>query len=243
MGVIAPGPSPATWATRVLVVDGEPQLVRGLTILLRGVGYVVDSARTADEALADVAEHPPDVLLLDLAVPHGGGTAICREVRRVSNVQILLMATMGGRGETLRALHAGADDYLPKPFRAEELLSRLNRMLAGSAGIAASSRLEIGELTIDLVRRRVTRAGTVLLLEPTEFELVRVLAQGQRRIVTDRELLRAVWGEKRGQDTHRLRVTVARLRAKLERDPSRVEYLIAEPGIGYRLGSPGQVLR
>lgn len=241
--MIVPQPSPTTAAAHVLVVDDEPPLVRGLTIVLRGAGYVVESARTASEALAVVADRPPDALLVDLELPDGEGIEVCAEVRRFSQVPILLMSALGAEREKRHALDAGADDYLSKPFRGAELLDRLNRMLAASAEIVEDSRLEIGDVIIDLVRRRVTRAGAVLLLEPMEFELVRVLAQRYGRIVTDRELLRAAWGDKRGQETHRLRVAIAGLRAKLERNPSRVEYLIAEPGIGYRLASPGEALR
>ncbi len=236
--MIVPQPSPTTAAAHVLVVDDEPPLVRGLTIVLRGAGYVVESARTAAEALAVVADRPPDALLVDLELPDGEGIEVCAEVRRFSQVPILLMSAIGAEREKRHALDAGADDYLSKPFRGAELLGRLNRMLAASAEIVEDSRLEIGDVIIDLVRRRVTRAGAVLLLEPTEFELVRVLAQRHGRIVTDRELLRAAWGDKRGQETHRLRIAIAQLRAKLERNPSRVEYLIAEPGIGYRLATP-----
>lgn len=241
--MIAPQPSPNMAAPRVLVVDDEPQLLRGLTIVLRGAGYVFESARTASEALAVMAERAPDALLLDLALPDGEAIEVCDGVRRFGRVPILLMAATGAERETRNALDAGADDYLPKPFRGAELLGRLHGLLGASAGVVGASRLEIGEVIIDLVRRRVTRAGAVLLLEATEFELVRVLAQHRGRIVTDGELLRAVWGDKRGRETHRLRVAIARLRAKLERDPLRAEYLVPEPGIGYRLTSPGEALR
>ncbi|HET6867143.1 MAG TPA: response regulator transcription factor [Solirubrobacteraceae bacterium] len=243
MGMIAPAPYQSTAANHVLVVDDEPQLVRGLTILLRGRGYVVSSARTASEGLAVVAEHPPAALLLNLALPDGEAIEVCSRFRRFSKAPILLISAIGTGRENARALDAGADDYMPKPFRAEELLRRLNRLLSASAAITAGSKLEIGEVVIDVVRRRVTRAGAVLLLEPREFELVRILAQRGGRIVTDQELLRAVWGDKHAWDTHRLRIAVARLRAKLERDPSRAKYVVAEPGIGYRLCIPGEVLR
>ena len=241
--MIVPEPSPATSASRVLVVDDEPALVRGVTIVLRGGGYVVESARTASEALAVVVEHPPDALVLDLVLPDGDGIELCGAVRRMSNVPILFMSAIGAGRENRHALDASADDYLPKPFRAEELLGRVNRMLPASAESVASATLEIGELVVDLVRRRVTRAGTVLLLEPVEFELVRVLAQRQGRTVTDRELLRAAWPAERGRETRRLRLAIARLRAKLGCDQSRAAYLVAEPGIGYRLASPAEALR
>jgi two-component system, OmpR family, KDP operon response regulator KdpE len=238
-----PEPSPATTAPRVLVVDDEPQLLRGLKIVLHAAGYIVESARTASDALELVAERPPDVLVLDGALPDGEGVEVCREVRRFSDVPILIMSSAGARREKVRALHAGADDYLRKPFTRNDLLGRLGAVLPRSLDSGGTSRLEMGELVIDLARRRVTRVGAVLLLAPTEFELVRVLAERRGRTVTDRELLRAAWGHESGQETRRLRMSVARLRAMLERNPSRPEYLISEPGIGYRLSGPSEAPR
>ena len=229
-------------APRVLVVDDEPQLVRGLGIVLRSAGYVVKSARTALDALALVGEHPPDVLVLDLALPDRGGAEVCREVRRCSKLPILILSGLGDEREKARALDAGADDFLAKPFRVEELLARLRRVLHQPAEDSRGSVLEVGELVIDLAHRRVSCAGSVVLLSPAEFELVRVLAQRKGRLVTDGQLLRAVWGPGYGQETHDLRVRVAKVRAKLERDPSRPEYLISEPGVGYRFCEPRGVL-
>ena len=241
--MIVSEPSPATTASRVLVVDDEPQLGGGLKIVLRAAGYVVESVRTGSDALEPVAEQPPDVLVLDGALPDGQGVEVCRELPRVSNVPILIMSAVGARGEKVRARHASANDYLRKPFSGEDLVGRLTAVLPRSLDSRGSWRLEIGELVIDLARQRVSRAGAVLLLARTEFELVRVLAKRRGRTVTDRELLRAVWGHESGQETRRLRVSVARLRAMLAREPSRPRYLIYEPGIGYRLGGSGEALR
>jgi two-component system KDP operon response regulator KdpE len=241
MGLIAPEPAPTRGAARALVVNAEPQCLVGLRIVLRGAGYIVESARTAADALALVADDPPDVLVLDLALPDGVGAALCAGVRELSEVPILLLSPPNAQRERLLALNAGADDYVAKPFRRQELLDRLSGVAPASVGVPASSPLELGDLVIDPARRRVSRAGAVLLLEPAEFELVRVLAQHRGRLLTDRHLLRVAWGEKRGEDTRCLRVTVARLRAKLERDPWRSGYLIAEPGLGYRLCAPSEV--
>jgi two-component system KDP operon response regulator KdpE len=227
---------------RVLVAGDEQGLVRGLRILLRGAGYAVDTARSALDAVALVAERPPDVLVLDLALPPGDGVEVCREVRRLSQLPIVVLSPAHGERENVRALDAGADDYLAKPFRGDELLARLRGVPQRSLEGAGSSKVEIGELVIDLARRRVSVAGAVVLLGATEFELVRVLAQRRGRPITDRHLLRAVWGPEYELDTHRLRVVVARVRAKLERDPSRPEYLKTEPGIGYRLCERREVL-
>ena len=176
-------------APRVLIVDDEPQLVRGLKIMLRTAGYVVETAPTALDMLAILAEHPPDVLVIDLVLPDGQGVEVCTQVRRCSTLPILIMSAIGEEREKVRALDAGADDYLAKPFRGKELLARLNGILRGSVAGSGSSTLEIGELVIDLARRRVTRAGAVVLLAPSEFEIVRVLAQHHGRLVTDGQLL------------------------------------------------------
>ena len=242
MGLIAPEPAPAG-AARALVVNAEPHCLVGLRIVLRSAGFVVESARTGADALALVAEDPADLLVLDLALPDGVGAALCAGVRRLSEVPILILSSPDAQREKLLALNAGADDYVPKRFRRQELLDRLRGVVPASVELPASSPLEFGDLVIDLARRRVTRAGAVLLLEPAEFELVRVLAQHRGRLLTDRHLLRAAWGEERGEDTRCLRATVARLRAKLERDPWRSGYLVAEPGLGYRLCAPGEVIR
>jgi two-component system KDP operon response regulator KdpE len=238
---IAAEPASTTAAPRALVVDAEPQCLRGLRIVLRRAGYLVEGARTGPDALALVARDAPDVLVLDLAPPDDGGVEFCAGVRRLSQVPILIICPAGAQRERVRALDAGADNHLSKPFRGQDLLDRLNALARASVERRASSPLEVGELVIDLVRRRVSRGGAVLLLEPAEFELVRMLAHHRGRLVTDRQLLRAAWGDRRGEDTHCLRVTVARLRAKLERNPWRSGYLIAEPGVGYRLCAPAEV--
>jgi two-component system KDP operon response regulator KdpE len=243
MGLIAPERAPNGAAARALVVNAEPQCLVGLRIVLRGAGYIVESARTAADALALVANDPPGVLVLDLALPNGVGAAFCAGVRQLSAVPILILTPPDAQREKLLALNAGADDYVPKPFRRQELLDRLSGVVPAPAQLPASSPLELGDLVIDPARRRVSRAGAVLLLEPAEFELVRVLAEHRGRLLTDRHLLRAAWGEECREDTRCLRVTVARLRAKLERDPWRSGYLIAEPGLGYRLCAPSEVSR
>ena len=139
-------------APRVLIVDDEPQLVRGLKIMLRTAGYVVETARTALDMLAILAAHPPDVLVLDFVLPDGQGVEVCKQVRRCSKLPILIMSAIGEEREKVRALDAGADDYLAKPFRGEELLARLRGVLQRSVAGSGSSTLEIGELVIDLAR-------------------------------------------------------------------------------------------
>ena len=222
----------------MLVVDDEPQIVRGLKIILRSAGYSVEAAETKADALALLASRPPDALVLDLVLPDGEGVEVCREVRRWSGLPILVLSAVGDEREKVRALDAGADDYVTKPFGTDELLARLRAVLRRSVQDGGSSQVEIGELMIDLADRRVTRGGTEVHLTPIEFELVRALAQHQGRLVTHRQLLQEVWGPGYGEETHYLRVHVAHIRAKLEPDPARPRYLLTEPGVGYRLRDP-----
>ncbi len=224
--------------SRVLVVDDEPQIVRGLKIILRSAGYAVESAETKAEALASLASRPPDALVLDLVLPDGQGVEVCVEVRRWSRLPILVLSAVGDEREKVRALDAGADDYVTKPFGTDELLARLRAVLRRSAEAGGSPQVSIGELVIDLHDRRIVRAGSEVHLTPIEFDLLRVLAQHQGRLLTHRQLLQEVWGPEYGEETHYLRVHVAHIRSKLEDDPSRPRYLITEPGVGYRLRDP-----
>jgi two-component system KDP operon response regulator KdpE len=224
---------------RVLVVDDEPQIVRGLKVILRGAGYAVESAATKAEALAALSARPPDALVLDLVLPDGQGVEVCREVRRWSRLPIVVLSAVGDEREKVRALDAGADDYVTKPFGTDELLARLRAVMRRSAEAGGDPRIEIGDLTIDLADRRVTRGGESVHLTPIEFDLVRVLAQHRGKLVTHRQLLHEVWGPEYGGETHYLRVHVAHIRAKLEPDAARPHYLVTEPGVGYRLRESG----
>jgi two-component system KDP operon response regulator KdpE len=225
-------------ATRVLVVDDEPQILRGLKIILRAAGYTVETADTKAAALASLAARPPDALVLDLVLPDGEGVEVCREVRRFSSLPVLVLSAVGDEREKVRALDAGADDYITKPFGTDELLARLRAVLRRSADGSADPVLSIGELSIDVLDRRVSRDGEEIHLTPLEFDILRVLAQHHGRLVTQRQLLQEVWGPEYAHETHYLRVHVAHIRAKLERDPSRPTHLITEAGVGYRLRDP-----
>jgi two-component system, OmpR family, KDP operon response regulator KdpE len=220
---------------RILVVDDEPQIVRGLKIILRTAGYSVEAASTKSEALASLGARPPAALVLDLVLPDGQGVEVCQEVRRWSRLPILVLSAVGDEREKVRALDAGADDYVTKPFGTEELLARLRAVLRRSAETAGSPLVHIGEVVVDLSDRRVTRAGLDVHLTPIEFDLLRVLAQHRGRLITHRQLLHEVWGPEYGEETHYLRVHIAHIRAKLEPDPHRPRWLVTEPGVGYRL--------
>jgi two-component system KDP operon response regulator KdpE len=219
---------------RILVVDDEPQIVRGLKIILRNAGYAVEAAETKAEAMVELVSRPPDALVLDLVLPDGRGVEICEEVRRWSRLPILVLSAVGDEREKVRALDAGADDYVTKPFGTDELLARLRALLRRSVDVGGSPRIEIGALVIDLADRLVTRDCQPVHLTPIEFDLLRVLAQHQGRLVTQRQLLREVWGPQYQTEANYLRVHLAHLRRKLEPDPSHPRYLLTEPGMGYR---------
>jgi two-component system, OmpR family, KDP operon response regulator KdpE len=222
---------------RVLVADEEPQVVRGLEIMLRGAGYAVETAGTWSDVLARVIVNPPEVLVLGLVRPDGRGVELCREVRRLSTVPILVLSAVSEEPETLCALEAGADDFLTRPFGIDDLLARLRALFGVPHEVKAIELLTIGELTIDLIGERVTRGGEEVDLEPVEF------AQHQGRLVRDRQLLRPLWGTASGHETRELRVLVAGIRGKVEREPSLPRYVITEPGVGYRLHDGGRRAR
>jgi two-component system, OmpR family, KDP operon response regulator KdpE len=222
---------------RVLVVDDEPQILRALQTNLRGAGYEVETADTAEAALASAAMKPPDAVILDLVLPDGRGTDVARELRRWSSAPILILSVVGEEAEKVAALDAGADDYVEKPFGIDELLARL-RALMRRAAPTGEPVLELGELVIDLDKRAVTVSGRQVSLTPHEFELLRVLAQNEGKLMTHPAILREVWGPAYGDESHYLHVYVSQLRRKIEPDPARPRYLLTEPGAGYRLVNP-----
>ena len=222
-------------SAHVLVVDDEPQIVRGLRVILRDAGYRVDSAQTKQEALDAVAARPPDAMVLDLVLPDGSGVDVCTEVRGWSSLPILVLSAVGDEREKVKALDAGADDYITKPFGTEELLARLRAVLRRSTAEPDEAAISVGGLTIDLAARRVTTEGRDVHLTPIEFDLLRVLAKNRGKLVTHRQLLKEVWGPAYQTETHYLRVHFAHLRAKIEPDPSRPRHVLTDPGVGYRL--------
>jgi len=220
---------------RVLVVDDELQILRGLKVILRNAGYTVETAATKGEALDAVSVRPPDVLVLDLILPDGSGVEVCEEIRTWSNLPILVVSAVGDEREKVRALDAGADDYITKPFGGDELTARLRALLRRSTDTAASPSVKIGDLEVDFSAHAVTSAGSEVHLTPIEFDLLRVLAQNRGKLVTQRHLLQDVWGPGYEEEGHYLRVHIAHIRAKIEPDPARPRYVITEPGVGYRL--------
>jgi two-component system, OmpR family, KDP operon response regulator KdpE len=227
-----------TTGAHVLVVDDEHQIVRGLKVVLRKAGFDVQAAATKKEALDAVSVRPPDVMVLDLVLPDGSGVEVCEEVRRWSELPILVLSAVGDEREKVRALDAGADDYITKPFGSEELTARLRALLRRSADSGSTPVIEVGDLKVDLAGHSVERDGQEVHLTPIEFDLLGALARHQGKLVTHRQLLQEVWGPGYQDELHYLRVHVAHIRAKLEPDPSRPRYLVTDPGVGYRLREP-----
>ena len=219
---------------RVLVVDDEPQIVRGLRVILGNAGYSVEEATTKQEALDAVSVRPPDAIVLDLVLPDGSGLDVATEIRRWSQVPIVVLSAVGDEQQKVLALDAGADDYVTKPFGTEELLARMRAVLRRRTE-EGDSAVRVGDLEIDLADRSVRRAGDEIHLTPIEFDLLSKLAEHPGRLVTHRQLLQEVWGPGYEDETHYLRVHFAHVRAKIEPDPSNPTYVITEPGIGYRL--------
>jgi two-component system, OmpR family, KDP operon response regulator KdpE len=221
---------------RVLVCDDEPQILRALRVILRDAGFEVVSAQSAQEALDAAALRAPDAAILDLILPDGNGIDVCRSIREWSQMPILVLSAVGEEAEKIRALDAGADDYVTKPFAPGELIARLNAALR-RVGTAEEPTLSVDGLEVDLAGHRVSREGQEIHLTPKEFELLRVLARNRGRLMTHRALLGEVWGHAYEEDTHTLRVHIANLRRKIEPDPGAPRYIRTDPGVGYRFAA------
>jgi two-component system KDP operon response regulator KdpE len=222
---------------RVLVVDDEPQFLRALTTSLRAAGYAVETATTGEGALTSVGLGPPDALILDLVLPDKSGTEVCRELRTWSEVPVIVVSANGEEAEKIAALDAGADDYVTKPFAIGELLARLRAALRRS-GPTASPVIEVGPIRVDLEKHDVSVSGRRVHLTPREFDLLRLFAQNEGKLLTHRTILRELWGPAYQTESSYLHVHISQLRSKIEPDPTRPRYLLNEPGAGYRLVDP-----
>jgi two-component system KDP operon response regulator KdpE len=222
---------------RVLVVDDEPQILRALGTSLRGAGYEVETADSAERALASAAMRPPDAVILDLVLPDGTGTDVCRELRSWSSAPVIVLSAVGEEREKVAALDAGADDYVTKPVGIDELLARLRAVLRRRSP-AGEPVIAVGDLVVDLEKRSVTVKGERVHLTPHEFDLLRVLAVNQGKLLTHRMLLQEVWGRGYGNESNLLHVNISQLRRKIEPERARPRYLLTEPGAGYRLVEP-----
>lgn len=212
----------------ILVCDDEPQIVRALKVILREAGFDTLVAETVQEALDRAATTPPDAAILDLVLPDGTGIEICRSLREWSAMPILVLSAVGEEDEKVRALEAGADDYVTKPFGTRELVARLAAALRRVPG-ADEPLIVAGELEIDLAGHTVRRGGEEVHLTPIEFRLLAELASNRGRLMTHRALLVSVWGSGYADDTAVLRAHVANLRRKIGPDAVRTD-----PGVGYR---------
>ena len=222
----------------VLVVEDEPQMRRFIRASLNSHGYRVIEAERAGEVVALMTSHNPALVLLDLGLPDGDGIDVTTQLREWSRVPIIVISARGREEDKVAALDAGADDYLTKPFGVNELLARMRVALRHAERgemLAPPQMLVFGELTLDLVRREVTRASELVHLTPIEYKLLVLLAQHAGKVLTHRQILKEVWGPAYATQTHYVRVHMAELRKKVEADPSRPKLLITEPGVGYRL--------
>jgi two-component system KDP operon response regulator KdpE len=221
-----------------LLVEDEPHIRRFVRASLEAEGWRVFETDTLRQGLIDAATRKPDLVIADLGLPDGDGVELIRELRTWSQVPVIVLSARSDEGDKVRALDAGADDYIEKPFGVSELLARvrahLRRQQSGRAG-DGSATLTIGNVEIDLAARIVTKSGTEVHLTPIEYRLLGVLLANAGRVLTHRHLLREVWGPSHVEQNHYLRVFMGNLRHKLEDNPAQPTMLVTETGVGYRL--------
>ncbi|MET0523062.1 MAG: response regulator [Jiangellaceae bacterium] len=220
--------------SRILVVDDEPQIVRALGIHLRARGYEVATASDGTEALQAAARRAPDLVILDLGLPDLDGVDVITGLRGWSSVPILVLSGRADSVDKVDAFDAGADDYVTKPFGMDELLARLRAMLRRNAPTGDQPIVEFGDVRVDLAATRVTVRGEEVRLTPTEWRLLELLVRHPGRLISQRQILDQVWGPGYENAQGNLRLYIAQLRRKLEKEPSRPQHLRTEPGMGYR---------
>ena len=225
-----------TQGPRVLVCDDESQILRALRVILRDAGFEAIPADSGEEALDLAAVRRPDAAILDLVLPDFDGVEVCRRLREWSEMPIIVLSAVGEEEAKVRALAAGADDYVTKPFGPRELIARLEAVLRRVGPEPEESVIRAGGLEVDLAARVVRRDGDELHLTPTEFELLRVLARNRGRLMTHRDLLTSVWGAGYAEDTQVLRAHVANLRRKIE-PAEGLRYIKTDPRVGYRFAA------
>jgi two-component system, OmpR family, KDP operon response regulator KdpE len=218
----------------VLICDDEPQILRALKVVLRESGFEAIGAETVREALDAAALRRPDAAIVDLVLPDGDGVEVCAQLRSWSEMPILVLSAIGEEEQKVRALDAGADDYVTKPFGPKELVARLRAAMRRIPAAEAEPRVEIGGLVVDIAAHTVSRDGEEIHLTPTEFELLRTLVRNRGRLMTHRALLTEVWGPAWSEDTATLRTHVANLRRKIE-EPGGERLIRTDLGVGYRI--------
>jgi two-component system KDP operon response regulator KdpE len=225
--------------SRILVVDDEPAILRFLKPALVANDYEVSTAGTVAEATKRIAAEVPDIVVLDLGLPDGDGKEVIRRVREWSDVPIVILSAREREAEKIDALDLGADDYVNKPFGVGELMARMRAAMRHRMQRRAETPvLRVGDIEIDSLRHRVTRAGSEVKLTPKEFELLSFLARHAGMVLTHKQILTAVWGPAHSEDTQYLRVYVGHLRHKIEADSDDPKIILTEPGIGYRIAEP-----
>jgi two-component system, OmpR family, KDP operon response regulator KdpE len=222
---------------RILVCDDEPQILRTLRVILGEAGYEVVTAASAEEALDTASEDPPEAAILDLLLPDGDGVAVTQSIRAWSEMPILVLSAVGEETEKIRALDAGADDYVTKPFGPGELVARLNAVLRRAAGNQDEPTVIVDGLQLDFAAHSVALDGRPVHLTPTEFELLGTLVRNRGRLLTHSALLREVWGAANEDDVPLLRAHIANLRRKIEPEPANPRYVTTDLGIGYRFAA------
>ena len=220
----------------VVLIEDEPQIRRFLRATLGSQGYRLFEAATGADGLVEAASRQPDVVIVDLGLPDMDGLEVIRRLREWSTVPIIVLSARGQEADKVVALDLGADDYVSKPFGAEELLARVRVAIRHKAGVAHEDAVfTTGELKVDLGRRHVFVGDQEVKLTPTEYRLLTTLVRHAGRVLTHRQLLKEVWGPNQTEEAHYLRVYMAQLRRKIEADPAQPRYLLTEPGVGYRL--------
>lgn len=219
---------------RVLVIDDDPDLLSALAITLRAHRYAVQTAASGAAGLELAGAEPPDIAVVDLGLPDMDGTAVIARLRTWTDVPILVLSGRADSSDKVEALDAGADDYVTKPFSADELLARLRAAARRAPAADASPTVQLGAATVDLAAQRVTKDGADVHLTPTEWQLLEVLVRHPGKLLSRRTLLRSAWGPGYETADGSLRLYMGQLRRKLEEDPARPRHLLNEPGLGYR---------
>ena len=223
-------------SSRILVIDDDVALAEMIGIVLEGEGYTVSTCPDGAKAVAAFQEHHPDLVLLDVMLPGMDGFEVCAALRAESNVPIVMLTARSDTADVVTGLEAGADDYVPKPFKPRELVARVRARLRGRED-AGEERIALADLEIDVPGHAVRRGDRLIALTPLEFDLLATLARTPSKVFSREELLEQVWGYRHAADTRLVNVHVQRLRSKIERDPEKPEIVVTVRGVGYRAGT------